>query len=60
MISELNLGRETEDLLARRIDPGCGRNIIVLYPTASRDPPVVSAVVEEPREATDARPKAGG
>lgn len=57
LMSELNLGRETEDLLVRRVDPGCGRNMIVLYRTPSRGSPAVSAVIEELREATDARPK---
>ncbi|WP_347108981.1 LysR family transcriptional regulator [Paenarthrobacter sp. S56] len=58
LMSELNLGRETEDLLVRRVEPGCGRNIIVLNRKASRESPAVAAVVEELRKATDARPKA--
>lgn len=58
LMSELNLGRETEDLLVRRVDPGCGRNIIVLYRTVSRESPAISAVVEELRKAAEARPKA--
>ncbi|NWL34197.1 LysR family transcriptional regulator [Paenarthrobacter nitroguajacolicus] len=58
LMSELNLGRETEDLVVRRVDPSCGRNIIVLHRAASRESPAVAAVVDELRKATDARPKA--
>ena len=58
LMSELNLGRETEDLLVRRVEPSCGRNIILLYRTASRKSPAVAAVVEELCNATNARPKA--
>lgn len=58
LMSELNLGRETEDLLVRRVQPSCGRNIIVLYRAASRKSPAIAAVVEELRNATNARPKA--
>ncbi|GEB18223.1 LysR family transcriptional regulator [Paenarthrobacter aurescens] len=58
LMSELNLGRETEDLVVRRVDPGYGRNIIVLHRAASRESPAITAVVDELRRATDARPKA--
>ncbi|MFF2318793.1 LysR family transcriptional regulator [Arthrobacter sp. NPDC058097] len=58
LMSELNLGRETEDLLVRRVDPSCGRNIIILYRSASRAAPAIAAVIEELRIATEARPTA--
>ena len=58
LMSELNLGRETEDLVVRRVDPGYGRNIIVLHRAASRESPAIAAVVSELRKATDARPTA--
>ncbi|MFJ4262413.1 LysR family transcriptional regulator [Paenarthrobacter nicotinovorans] len=58
LMSELNLGRETEDLLVRRVDPSCGRNIIVLYRAASQASPAIAAVLEELRIATNARPTA--
>jgi DNA-binding transcriptional LysR family regulator len=58
LMSELNLGRETQDLLVRRVDPSCGRNIIILNRKASRESPAVAAVVDELRNATNARPKA--
>ncbi|SEI98607.1 LysR substrate binding domain-containing protein [Arthrobacter sp. yr096] len=58
LMSELNLGRETEDLVVRRVEPDCGRNIIVLNRAASRESPAIAAVVDELRKATDARPKA--
>ncbi|PRB43388.1 LysR family transcriptional regulator [Arthrobacter sp. MYb23] len=55
LMSELNLGRETEDLVVRRVDPGYGRNIIVLHRAASRESPAIAAVVSELRKGTDAR-----
>lgn len=58
LMSELNLGRETEDLLVRRVDPSCGRNIIVLYRAASQAAPAIAAVLEELRLATGKRPTA--
>lgn len=58
LMSELNLGRETEDLVVRRVDPSCGRNIIVLNRAASQRSPSVTAVVEELRNATEGRRKA--
>lgn len=38
LMSGLNLGRETEDLLVRSVEPSCDRNIVVLYRT---DPKMV-------------------
>ena len=58
LMSELNLGRETEDLHVRRVDPSCGRNIIVLYRAASKAAPAITAAIEELRIATEARPTA--
>ncbi|MCD4853334.1 LysR family transcriptional regulator [Arthrobacter sp. AK01] len=58
LMSELNLGRETEDLVVRRVEPSCGRNIIVLNRTASKESPAVAAVLEELRIAVEARPTA--
>ncbi|WP_159707950.1 LysR family transcriptional regulator [Arthrobacter sp. 18067] len=58
LMSELNLGRETEDLVVRRVEPSCGRNIIVLNRTASKESPAVAAALEELRIAVEARPTA--
>ncbi|MDR6987502.1 DNA-binding transcriptional LysR family regulator [Paenarthrobacter nitroguajacolicus] len=58
LMSELNLGRETEDLLVRRVEPSCGRNIIVLHRAASGKSPAVAAALDELRKAAKARPKA--
>ena len=58
LMSELNLGRETNDLTVRRVDPSCGRNIVVLHRSASRESPAISAVIEELKKAAEARPKA--
>ncbi|MFJ4169637.1 LysR family transcriptional regulator [Paenarthrobacter sp. NPDC089714] len=58
LMSELNLGRETQDLQVRRVDPSCGRNIIILYRAAGKAAPAIAAVIEELRIATEARPTA--
>lgn len=58
LMSELNLGRETEDLLVRRLEPTCSRDVLVLTRTSGLTP-AVRAVIKELRAATRTRYKAG-
>lgn len=58
LMSELNLGRETEDLLVRRLEPLCSRDVLVLTRTSGLTP-AVRAVVKELRAATRTRYTAG-
>lgn len=57
-MSELNLGRETEDLLVRRLEPTCSRDVLVLTRTSGLTP-AVRAVIKELRAATRTRYQAG-
>lgn len=54
LMSELNLGRETDDILVRRLQPLCTRDLLVLT-RSTRLTPAVRAVVHELRAATRAR-----
>lgn len=58
LMSELNLGRETEDLFVRHLDPLCSRDVLVLTRTSGLTP-AVRAVVKELRAATRVRYNAG-
>ena len=58
LMSELNLGRETEDLLVRRLEPTCSRDVLVLTRTSGLTP-AVRAVIKELRAATRTRYQAG-
>lgn len=58
LMSELNLGRETEDLLVRQLEPTCSRDVLVLTRTSGLTP-AVRAVIKELRAATRTRYKAG-
>lgn len=58
LMSELNRGRETEDLLVRRLEPLCSRDVLVLTRTSGLTP-AVRAVVKELRAATRTRYNAG-
>lgn len=58
LMSELNLGRVTEDLLVRRVEPLCARNVLVLTRETGVTPGV-RAVVKELRTATRTRYAAG-
>ena len=54
LMSELNLGRETEDLLVRRVEPLVCRDVRVITRTSALTP-AVRAVVKELRAATRTR-----
>ncbi|MDO5712279.1 MAG: LysR family transcriptional regulator [Micrococcales bacterium] len=55
LMSELNLGPATHDLVIRRVDPACGRQILVLTRATSQQAPSVHAVIRALRRATLAR-----
>ncbi|MEL4504983.1 LysR substrate-binding domain-containing protein [Luteococcus sp. H138] len=47
LMSSLNLGRETEDLMVRHVEPAPYRELRILVRSATRNSPVVGAVVGE-------------